>query len=146
MNDEKNKPGMFQERRSPETLRLRTITPSLTVEDLPRSVAFYRDGLGFVEGERWEDDSGVLRGLMLRAGSCEIGLQQDDFAKGRGRQKGAGVRINAETLQNPDEVAARVKAAGFLLTEEPGQREWGVRSFSLDDPDGYHITVYQNLA
>ena len=136
---------LFKERGQPESLRLRAVLPSFTVSDLARSLNFYRDALGFLEGERWED-GGVLVGIMLRAGSCEFGLSQDDFAKGRDRVKGAGVRISCETLQDIDEVATRVKNAGVPLTEEPGNRAWGVRSFSVDDPDGYHLTVFRNLA
>jgi catechol 2,3-dioxygenase-like lactoylglutathione lyase family enzyme len=137
--------GLFKERENPETLRLRTVLPSFTVRDLGKSIAFYRDALGFLEDERWEEN-GVLVGIMLRAGTCQLGLSQDDFAKGRDRAKGGGVRISLETLQDIDAVAARAKGAGAQLTEEPGDRAWGVRSFSIDDPDGYHLTIYRNLA
>ena len=36
----------MQERRQPETLRLRSLMPSLTVNDLAASVAWYRDVSG----------------------------------------------------------------------------------------------------
>ncbi len=38
-------------RRQPETLRLRGLSPSFTATDLQRSIAFYRDVLGFVIGD-----------------------------------------------------------------------------------------------
>src|SRR6266516_3655652 len=40
-------------RRQPETLRLRKLTPMFTATDLQRSMAFYRDVLGFVIGDEW---------------------------------------------------------------------------------------------
>ena len=129
-------------RRSPASLRLRTIIPSFTVNDLPRSLAFYTEALGFIVKERW-NEGGVLRGVMLKAGVCELGLSQDDWAKGRDRKKGEGVRIWCETAQDVDALAARVKAAGYARTEEPHD-QWGGRNFSLDDPDGFHITVHRN--
>jgi hypothetical protein len=43
-------------RRQPETLRIRSITPSFTATDLQRSIAFYRDVLGFVIGEEWREN------------------------------------------------------------------------------------------
>jgi predicted enzyme related to lactoylglutathione lyase len=125
--------------RKPETLRLRSIAPGLTVDDLTRSIAFYTDVLGFFVSERWERD-GVLRGVMLKAGVSEIGLSQDDWAKGRDRKKGVGVRLWCGTVQDVDALAARIKAAGRALTEEPKDQPWG-RSFSFDDPDGYHLTI-----
>jgi catechol 2,3-dioxygenase-like lactoylglutathione lyase family enzyme len=128
--------------RDPETLRLRSLEPSFTVDDLERSVRFYTEVLGFTVGERWSD-GGVLRGVMLKAGVCELGLSQDDWAKGRGRQKGEAVRIWCNTAQDIDALAARIKAGGGRLTEEPKNQPWGARSLSVDDPDGFHLTIYR---
>jgi len=50
------------ERSRPESLRLRSLAASLTVNDLARSMAWYRDVLGFTVGERWEED-GKVRGI-----------------------------------------------------------------------------------
>jgi catechol 2,3-dioxygenase-like lactoylglutathione lyase family enzyme len=128
--------------RDPESLRLRSFEPSFTVDDLERSVRFYTEVLGFTVGERWAD-GGVLRGVMLKAGVCELGLSQDDWAKGRGRQKGDAVRIWCNTAQDIDALAARIKAGGGRLTEEPKNLPWGARSLSVDDPDGFHLTIYR---
>jgi catechol 2,3-dioxygenase-like lactoylglutathione lyase family enzyme len=128
-----------QPRRVPESLRLRGFSPGLTVDDLQRSVAFYTGVLGFIVSERWNDEAGKLRGVMLKAGVCELGLSQDDWAKGRNRKKGEGVRLWCETVQDVDALAARIKAAGHELSEEPKDSQWG-RSLALDDPDGYHLT------
>jgi uncharacterized glyoxalase superfamily protein PhnB len=135
-----------QARRKPETLRLKSATPSLTVDDLRRSIVFYTEALGFFVGESWTDGD-LLRGVMLKAGACELGLSQDDWKMGRDRRKGVGFRIWFDTAQNVDALAFRVKATGYVLTEEPADHPaWGVRSFSLDDPDGFHITIARNLA
>jgi predicted enzyme related to lactoylglutathione lyase len=126
-------------RRDPETLRLRSITPSLTLNDLEKSIRFYTDVLGFIVGERWEE-GGKLLGVMLKAGACEIGLSQDDWAKGRDRKKGEGMRLWCETAQDIDALAARIKAAGGRLTQEP-RDEMGGRNLWVDDPDGYHLSL-----
>ena len=124
----------------PETLRLRAFQPGLTVNDLELSMRFYVDVLGFVAGDRWSD-GGVQRGVMLKAGTSQLSLSQDDWARGRDRKKGEGVRIWCRTAQDIDRLAARIKAAGGLLTAEPSDQPWGGRSLSVDDPDGYHLTV-----
>ena len=129
-------------RQERETLRLRSLEPGLTVDDLTRSVQFYTDVLGFIVGDRWTD-GGVLRGVMLKAGVCELGLSEDDWAKGRNRKKGEAVRISCQTAQDIDALAARIKASGGRLTEEPTDHPWGTRSLSVDDPDGFHLTIYQ---
>lgn len=122
----------------PETLRLRSFTPGLTVGDLQRSIDFYTRALGFVLGERWEE-GGVLMGVMLTAGSCELGLSQDDWAKGRDRKKGVGVRLWCRTTQDLDALAARIRAAGGAA-DGPKTESWGDRTVAVDDPDGYHFT------
>jgi predicted enzyme related to lactoylglutathione lyase len=78
--------------------------------------------------------------VMLKAGVCKLGLSQDDWAKGRDRKRGEGVRIWCTTAQDIDALAARIQAAGGALTEGPADQEWGGRSFSVDDPDGYHLS------
>jgi len=126
-------------RQEPASLRLRSVTPSYTVSDLDRSVAWYRDGLGFLVSDRWEED-GRLLGVMLKAGACLIGLAQDDFSKGRDRLKGVGFRIWCDTAQDVDAIAARLRAFGGSIVEEPGDR-WDTYSFTAEDPDGFRITI-----
>ena len=129
--------------RDPETLRLRALQPSFTVGDLQRSVQFYSDVLGFIVSQRWSNDDGSLRGVMLKAGSCEIGLGQDDWKKGRDRRKGEGFRLWCTTAQDIDALAARIKSAGGKLTEGPMDLPWGGRSLSVADPDGFNISIYR---
>lgn len=128
-------------RRQPETLRLRRILPSFTATDLQRSIAFYRDVLGFVVGEEWRDD-GVLMGCEIHAGAATFMLGQDDFAKGRDRQKGLGTRVWCHTAQDLDRLAAEIKARGGVLDQEP-QDMWGERVFMISDPDGFKLTFVQ---
>jgi predicted lactoylglutathione lyase len=57
-------------------LQAKAVMPSLTVDDLQKSIKFF-EGLGFGVEDRWEDN-GVLMGVMLRAGEARFGLSQDD--------------------------------------------------------------------
>jgi len=121
------------------TLIAKSILAGLTVDDLGKSITFY-EALGFSVVQRWEQD-GTLFGVMLQAGELQLGLNQDDWKKGRNRQKGIGTRLNIETAQSIDEIAARVKAAGFALDTEPSDTQWKTRQFELTDPSGYKLTV-----
>ncbi len=122
-----------------EALAITTMVPSLTVDDLQKSIAFY-EGLGFVVDERWEEN-GKLLGVMLRAGKQQLGLSQDDWKKGRDRKKGLGVRLFIEATQNIDEIATRAKAAGIKLDSEPHESDWKSRVFEVTDPSGFLLTV-----
>ena len=126
-------------RKQPETLRLRTAAPVYTVNDVEQSLRWYRDVLGFVAGERWED-GGRLQGVEMLAGRVSFFLNQDDWKKGRDRVKGEGVRVYCTTVQDVDGLASKLKARGAKLEHEP-RDEMGVRAFALVDPDGYKITI-----
>ena len=78
-----------------EAVQISAIVPTLTVDDLQKSITFY-EALGFAIDERWEE-KGTLLGVMLRAGKTQIGLNQDDWKKGRDRKKGIGVRLSIST-------------------------------------------------
>ena len=122
--------------------QLTSIAPSLTVNDLPASMTWYCDTLGFTVGQRWERD-GELVGAELNAGAATLYLGRDDWKKGRDRIKGQGIRIYWYTDQNIDQIADGIKARGGTLATEP-KDEWGARYFNLEDPTGYTITVSTN--
>ena len=121
------------------TMRGTTVMPSLTVDDLQKSEKFFT-ALGFAIDDRWEQD-GRLMGLMLKAGDVGLGLAQDDGAKGRDRIKGVGIRLYIETADNIDDIAARAKAAGVVMTKEPHDTEWGSRAFDVTEPSGFLLTI-----
>lgn len=129
-------------RQQPETLRLRSCTAGLTVNDIHKSVAWYRDVLGCVVADRWERD-GQLQGATLRAGSVEFFLGQDDWRKGRDRPKGEGFRLYCSTAQKVEALATAVKARGGVLLHEVQTEPWGERDFAVADPDGFKITISQ---
>jgi uncharacterized glyoxalase superfamily protein PhnB len=113
---------------------------SLTANDLQRSMKFYTEGLGFAVAERYETE-GKLEGVMLKAGDVNLGLSQDDFAKGRDRVKGAGMSLYVETDQDIAAVARRAKQAGITLDSDPAPLPWGPTGFAVTDPDGFKITI-----
>ena len=125
---------------SPKGLTLSGVYPSFTAGDLQKSIAWYQDVLGFVVKDRWESD-GKLMGVEIWAGTTVFMLTQDDGKKGRDRVKGEGFRLYCETSQDVDRLADRIKARGGTLAQEPHDEPWGARLFSVEDPDGFKITI-----
>lgn len=119
-------------------LQAKGTAPSLTCNDLNKSLQFY-EALGYAVEERWEDE-GKLKGVMLRAGEARLGLDQDDWKKGRDRVKGVGMRLWIVTNQDIDDLADRVRKNGIRFTREP-YNEWGMHGFDVTDPDGFLLTV-----
>ena len=127
-------------RSSPETLRLRRVTPSLTVDDVGRSLDFYRDVMGFVVDEIWEHE-GRRVGAALVAGSVTLLLSADDGKAGNDRVKGQGFRLHLSTAQDVDRLASNVESRGGKIDEGPTDMPWGARAFTIVDPDGFKLTV-----
>jgi len=123
----------------PKGMHLRSAVASLTVDDIAASVNWYTDVLGYSVVERWEHE-GVLRGVEMKAGDASLYLGQDDWKKGRDRVKGQGIRLYWYTTQDIDRMADGIKARGGTLASEP-RDQYGARSFDLQDPTGYLITV-----
>lgn len=120
-------------------LAMTDASPSFTVNDLEKSLAWYRDVVGFAIDEKWERD-GKLMGVSLQAGDVTFMIGQDDWQKGRDRRKGEAFRIYCGTKQDVDALAAAIQARGGML-DTPTDQPWGSRDFSMTDPDGFKITI-----
>ena len=69
-----------------EAVQISAIVPTLTVDDLQKSITFY-EALGFAIDERWEE-KGTLLGVMLRAGSDPDRLEPGRLEEGARPQEG----------------------------------------------------------
>jgi uncharacterized glyoxalase superfamily protein PhnB len=122
-----------------DALVARSLEASLTVQNLSASVAWYRDVVGFAVAREYRRDE-TLIAVALRAGGAELLLVQDDGAKGLDRAKGEGFSLQVTTVQDIDDLAARIKARGGTLETEPISMA-GKRAFRLRDPDGFRFTI-----
>ena len=84
-------------------------------------------------------------GVEISAGPVVFMLGQDDWKKGRDRVKGDGFRLYCDTAQDIDRLAQRIKAQGGSLAAEPRDEPWGARALTVEDPDGFKITVSKQL-
>ena len=121
-------------------LALSSASPSLTVNNLQKSLAFYRDVLGFKVEQTW-DEGGKVTGVSLRAGGVSFLIGQDDWKKGRNRSKGVGFRMFCMTDKSVDALAKAIEARGGKLDAGPRDQPWGVRDISVTDPDGFKLTI-----
>lgn len=116
-----------------------SLEASLTVRDLPASVAWYRDVVGFAVDREYRRDE-QLFGVVVRAGGVRLLLTQDTGAEGLDRVKGAGFSLQLTTAQDVDALAAGIRARGGELASEPAEL-FGARGFRLRDPDGFRFAI-----
>lgn len=127
-------------RAQPESFRGRALSASLTATDLAKSLAWWRDVVGFTVQEEHVRD-GKLAAVSLVAGGVRLILGQDDGAKGWDRKKGEGMSLYITTAQDVDDLAAGIQERGGTLDPGPTDMPWGARIFGLVDPDGFKLTI-----
>lgn len=132
---------------APTRINATALGCSLTCKQIDASIAFYRDVLGFAVDMTFEHE-GKIAGAVISAGGIRIVLNQDDGKLGWDRVKGQGfyLQINVAGAADVDAAAARIKAAGGTLIDEPEDRYWGARMFQFRDPDGFKLGVSTPLA
>lgn len=127
-----------------DQLDTRAVILSLTAKDLPASIAWYRDVVGFAVDNVFERD-GKPVGAAIRSGASRIHLNQDDGGRGWERVKGEGFAITFDTAQDVDALCSAIKARGGNVVMEPTDMPWGVRMMRLVDPDGYRLAIWRSL-
>jgi len=119
-------------------LTLNGPTPLLEVFDLPSSIAFYRDILGFEMvsgGDTWW--------CMLKRGNATLMLntayEQDErpLAPDSGRVRGHG-DLSLYFEADPDEAYALLLSKGWAATA-PVEKSYGFRQVTTRDPDGFQL-------
>ncbi|MGR3285240.1 VOC family protein [Bacillus sonorensis] len=130
--------------------RITVIT--LGVEDLEKSLHFYRDGLGLstdgIVGKEFEH--GAVAFFDLQAGLRLAIWKRDDIAHDTKLKKTAPspteftIGHNVGSKEEVDEVMARAKKAGAAITVPLHDTFWGGYSGYFQDPDGHLWEVVWN--
>jgi catechol 2,3-dioxygenase-like lactoylglutathione lyase family enzyme len=108
-------------------------------KDVVRSLAFYRDLLGFrlIEEFKHEGISLYAR-LHAPGGEGTIALH----LAGPGTPMASeGVRLYFE-IHDLDGFCQKLQKKGFYITQMPRVMPWGWRHAYLNDPDGHEISLY----
>ena len=123
--------------------RIKVLT--LAVNDLERSLVFYRDGLGLptegIIGQEFEDGAVVFFHMnddLILALYSTASLSKDAKISATGERIGA-VSIG-HVVNSKDEVDAimrQAEKAGAVITDPAHDRFWGGYSGYFHDPDGH---------
>jgi predicted lactoylglutathione lyase len=136
-------------------MRAKIFFITLAVDDLGRSVAFYRDGLGWptegIVGQEFHDKvtgaDGTIAFFTLETGLM-LGLyERDNLAKDASLPAGPpsstefSLGIPATSQTEVDQLLAQVAAAGGTVTAPAHMRPFGVYSGYFTDLDGHLFEI-----
>ncbi len=118
----------------------------LVVQDLDRSVDFWRDVIGaehqHTSGEYAQFRLGEVRLGLFGAAAMAATLGREVAVPGPGR---AGFEVGF-LVDDVDAAFRDLVDAGAAPVTEPGDRPWGQRTAYVADPDGYLIELVRPLA
>jgi catechol 2,3-dioxygenase-like lactoylglutathione lyase family enzyme len=121
---------------------LTKLTPNLIVSDVGRSLAFYRDVLGFTVGPTVPDAPPFVFAIV-QSGPVEVFLNAPEPAIAEypafaGRPIGGTLTLFMEVV---DIARAHESLKDRVKIVMPLEHKWyGVTEFAFEDPDGYLIT------
>lgn len=125
---------------------------TLAVDDLERSLAFYREGLGLqtegIVGSEFEDGAVVF--FKMNAGLTLALYPKTALAKDAGLPKGDpgapqfSLGHLVDSRQEVDAVMDQALAAGATIADPARDRFWGGYSGYFQDPDGHLWEVAWN--
>jgi catechol 2,3-dioxygenase-like lactoylglutathione lyase family enzyme len=127
---------------------LNKLTPNLVVSDLQRSLAFYRDVLGFTVAMVVPDEPPHVF-AALRSGAVEIFLNARESAVSEypaftERPLGGTLTLFID-VKGIHDVHDSLRSRVTIVM--PLEKKWyGVTEFAFEDPDGYIITFAEQTA
>jgi uncharacterized glyoxalase superfamily protein PhnB len=116
------------------------LVPLLYVDEIERSLAFYRDKLGFALVGSWQPE-GKLAWCRLQRGGAAVMLQQACDEDGPAAGRGRGVAFYF-VCDSADALHAEFAARGLALAP-PQVAFYGMNQLFVTDPDGYAL-CFQN--
>jgi len=127
---------------------LTKLTPNLVVSNVERSLAFYRDVLGFAADVTVPDQAPYVF-AMLRSGPVEIFLNASEAAVAEypafKDQRIGGTFTMFVEVSGIERVYEALKPQVKIAM--PLQKKWyGMTEFAFEDPDGYLITFAERQA
>jgi catechol 2,3-dioxygenase-like lactoylglutathione lyase family enzyme len=118
---------------------------TLGVDDLERSLAFYRDGLGLptqgIVGTEFEH--GAVAFIALQGGLMLALWERANIAWDTGFPQSAPsptdftIGHNVSSREEVDTVIEQARAAGAIIVKPAGETFWGGYAGYFQDPDGH---------
>jgi PhnB protein len=129
-----------------QAMRVKELTPMLTVSDATSAARFYEQAFGASERRRLETPTGQLVVEMSLEGHAfyVVGENPDAFNLSPSTLGGTSVRISL-VVDDPDAVAASAVAAGGTEVFPVDDQPYGMRQGRIADPAGHHWLIGKPL-
>ena len=112
-------------------------TPILNVNNVPDSLVYYIEKLGFTLDFAWAEIEGnVPTFAQLKRGKFPLMLCQ----QGQG-SPGTWIYVDLPSLEILADLHREYQASGAKIAEPPTDKPWGMREMLIQDPDGHILRI-----
>ena len=115
--------------RASDRAEWRHANPILEVADVSRAIAYYREVFGLIPSWTWEESAG---GVTTEVAPIEVYFSR--------AEKPTPSKL-AVFVDDADRAYAKYRAAGAEIVDEIETKPWGLRGFTVKDPDGNLIGI-----
>lgn len=123
------------------------IMPILSVSSLEATRDFYTGNLGFTEKFSMKGPDGKIMHLEIEFGGAMIMFGHDCPDTARQTQlhpKGLGINLYIEAPRI-DALYREAVGGAWKIIAPLQDQFWGDRTFTIVDPDGYHLTFFKHV-
>ena len=134
-------------------MKFSDVTPNLVVSNVERSIAFYRDVLGFSVTATVPDRAPFAFAWMQRDGVSVFLNSRDSIeehpnlsTRPIGGTATLFITVEADDVKGGIDALFASVSVRALVMMQPKDQFYGMREFGIEDPDGYVIFFAQRIA
>ncbi|MDA1316711.1 MAG: VOC family protein [bacterium] len=119
----------------------------VTTSNFSKTLEFY-ELLGFKFPDGVGDGAHIE--TAITDSSAKLMIDSKDMAKdiiGEDQKPGnhSSFAVQYDSAEEVNDIASKIKSAGFTIIKEPWDAFWGQRYCVVEDPDGYKVDLYAEL-
>ena len=117
------------------------VAPQFLVDDLPASIAYYEQELGFRTEFVYE---GFYAALSRGGATLHLKCAPKTLADRRHRREGGHLDAYFD-VKGVEELHAEFRERNGQRVSDLAERPWGNRDFTVEDPDGYRLCFSESV-
>jgi uncharacterized glyoxalase superfamily protein PhnB len=121
------------------------LSPTMAVRDMNRTIEFYRDQLGFKLGMSFPDVGSPEYADLSKDGMVLMFVPTRNCGIDDSEKLGVGVSFYMQIDGDIDKYYKELKKKGIKIVIDIKDEPFGIRDFSVADPDGYLLTFNQKI-